>query len=298
MATTAVIGGCSLLIGSGFSGDDEGPPQGDDASTREDVGSSGGDGAAAKDTGVDGGNPSDTGTQREGCPPPLADPALAAWYPFEDDGANGILDCSGHGLDGTLGAGGTFTRIAGRPGAGQAISIGPTPGCFDLGVAASLAFSATSSFTVTAWIKPRTHSYPDPDGGTDPKPRWFADRFVGGAIQKGWGLGTDDTESATGFVEVKSFRGFDNFTEAEGLLGPSAWRHVAGLFTPTTVGVYVNGALLREVELATPTPSETSAHAWIGCRGGDEPSFDGLLDDVRVYARALSVAELEALAQQ
>lgn len=297
MATAAAIGGCSLLIGSGFSGDDDGKPPADDASAQNDVTLPIDDSGAPNDAGADVGASTDAAAQRDGCPPASADPSLVAWYPFEDLGASTILDCSGHGIDGKLGAGSTFTRIAGRPGGGQAISIGPTAGCFDLGVAPSLAFGGSSSFTVTAWIKPRTHSYPDPDGGTDPKPRWFVDRYVGGTVQKGWGLGTDDTAFATGFVEVKSFRGVDDFTEAEAAIIGTAWRHVAGVFTPTTVAVYVGGGLVSEVQLPAPTPADLQAHAWLGCRGGDEPSFDGMLDDVRIYSRALSTTELSAFAQ-
>jgi hypothetical protein len=52
-----------------------------------------------------------------------------------------------------------------------------------------------------------------------------------------------------------------------------------------------------QVTLPTPTPADAQAHAWIGCRGGTEPPYDGLVDDIRIYSRALTPAEITALAK-
>ncbi|MBN2449644.1 MAG: FAD-dependent oxidoreductase, partial [Lentisphaeria bacterium] len=87
---------------------------------------------------------------------------------------------------------------------------------------------------------------------------------------------------------------------------PGAWMHLAGTFDGQAMRLYVDG---REVP-SSPQPLEgtvdrSGAPCCIGsCRGGN--AFQGLVDEARVYARALAPAEisdahaagLEALARE
>jgi arabinan endo-1,5-alpha-L-arabinosidase len=229
------------------------------------------------------------------CPAAPSDSSLVAWFPFEETDSQTVLDCSGHGLDGTLTPVGTFQRVAGRSGMG--VDFGGTAGCFDLGLATALAFGS-SPFTVAAWIKPRVFSYPAPDGGSDPKPRWFFGHINRGSASKGWGIGTDSTSQIDSHnIEFKFFDSSGNFPEAESSVVIDQWVHVAGVFTPGSIKLYLYGGLLVTTAVGTSPGIDVDAHGWLGCRTPDEPAFDGSVDDVRVYSRALDDPEIAALAQ-
>lgn len=73
------------------------------------------------------------------------------------------------------------------------------------------------------------------------------------------------------------------------------WKHVCGTWDGTTASLYINGALDNS---ATPggTASNDTNPTWIGRRHDSfygTPYLSGSLDDVRIYNRALSVAEVK-----
>ena len=83
---------------------------------------------------------------------------------------------------------------------------------------------------------------------------------------------------------------------------PGAWVHVVGTWDGTTKTLYVNGAAAAA---ESPANIELDAHDII--LGGDisqqdadklDDLFVGRICDVRIYARALSAADVEALAAQ
>ena len=78
-------------------------------------------------------------------------------------------------------------------------------------------------------------------------------------------------------------------------LTPGRWTHLAGVWDGTLRKIFVNGAL--EAKDGTPQahPSGLSQVA-IGRAGGfDGLYFNGEIDDVRIYARALGDAEVALL---
>jgi hypothetical protein len=88
------------------------------------------------------------------------------------------------------------------------------------------------------------------------------------------------------------------FSSASGnLLAPSpvplnTWSHVAGTYDGTTMSFYVNGVLVSsQPQTGAITPS-TDALSLGGNPGG--ANWNGLLDEVRIYNRALSATEIQA----
>ena len=77
----------------------------------------------------------------------------------------------------------------------------------------------------------------------------------------------------------------------------NTWYHVAGVYDATarTLNIYVNGVLSNGVLSGTvPTSQRASTVAAnIGRRAGGF-NIQGIVDDVRIYGRALSVAEIQA----
>ena len=91
-----------------------------------------------------------------------------------------------------------------------------------------------------------------------------------------------------------------SFEDSTVPLQTGQWYFAAATYDNTSgeMKLYLNGALLGTQSHAVggPLDVEPSAPVWIGANGSLERYFDGMLDDVRVYNRALSGAEVSALA--
>jgi hypothetical protein len=75
------------------------------------------------------------------------------------------------------------------------------------------------------------------------------------------------------------------------------WSSIAGVYDGSTMRIYINGAPDR-TNPAPKSPRSSSAPLVIGrAGGGGGHYFAGSIDDVRVYSRALSAAEIARLAQ-
>jgi hypothetical protein len=75
------------------------------------------------------------------------------------------------------------------------------------------------------------------------------------------------------------------------------WYHVAGTWNSSTLSIYLNGALYNSVANGTLT-SATLNQARIGSDSlgtANQDYFDGYIDDVRIYSRALSASEVAQL---
>ncbi|HYG35349.1 MAG TPA: LamG-like jellyroll fold domain-containing protein, partial [Clostridia bacterium] len=86
----------------------------------------------------------------------------------------------------------------------------------------------------------------------------------------------------------------------EGAIVPGKLQHVALTYSKSSgmARLFVNGNLAQETFLGTFTP-QTSAQVYIGHRpstiANGPYSFDGIIDEVSVYARSLSAAEIQAV---
>ena len=82
------------------------------------------------------------------------------------------------------------------------------------------------------------------------------------------------------------------------LQSPSAatsnrYYHVACTWDGTTVRLYVDGTLSASSSQLI-TPLANSAPLTIGQFGGDADRLDGVVDEVRIYGRALTPAEIQS----
>ncbi|GAA5120195.1 alkaline phosphatase D family protein [Luteolibacter yonseiensis] len=74
------------------------------------------------------------------------------------------------------------------------------------------------------------------------------------------------------------------------------WSHVAVTFDSTTLRLYVDGAQVATHSLPVPGPAaETGGFVIGGHRAGTGRNFDGLLDEVALWSRALSAEEIGSL---
>ena len=114
---------------------------------------------------------------------------------------------------------------------------------------------------------------------------WIAQLGNEGAGSHHWLLKADGT------TQIGVWGGAQQFPP---LPADGAWRHVASTYNGTNLSVYVNGA---EVGTAT---AATFAFAGVpftvATVHNGENYFNGLVDDVRLYSRALTLAEVQYLA--
>jgi hypothetical protein len=84
-----------------------------------------------------------------------------------------------------------------------------------------------------------------------------------------------------------------------GLLSPGTWRHVAGVYVypAGTILIFLNGAQVGVFSNAGPR-HEDGDPIRIGQRDTASEAFDGMIDELRFYNRALPLGEIQALAAQ
>jgi Concanavalin A-like lectin/glucanases superfamily len=76
----------------------------------------------------------------------------------------------------------------------------------------------------------------------------------------------------------------------------NAWTHIAVVATRTNTRLYVNGQLVEEsdpVRLGTSERANTAIGGTGEGVGGDNDPFSGIIDEVRIYNRALSASEVQ-----
>jgi len=111
-----------------------------------------------------------------------------------------------------------------------------------------------------------------------------------------WQLETD-TVNTFGFSTANAGR--HDYMWLYGAVTQGAWQHIALTWDGNLKRIYLNGSLAEALADADPVQFDTTAPL-IGCDLGYAALgyyFPGAVDEVRVYARTLSDAEVMALAQ-
>ena len=208
---------------------------------------------------------------------------LAAAYAFNETSGTTAADGSGHSLTGALVNGATFA--AGKY--GNAVRLDGVNDYVDLGNPTAL--QLTGSMTISAWIN--TSAFPGDDAA-------IVSKRVG---EIGFQLDTTvDTGRRTVGFKLTNSSGAAMFRFGAATLQANTWYYVTGVYDASaqTLHVYLNGQLDDGALLGTVTASQTNStgNVNIGQRP-DSPgafNFNGLIDDVRIYSRALTQAAIQA----
>jgi len=202
-------------------------------------------------------------------------PELVAYYAFE----NNAKDSSGNGYDGIEVGGPTY--VAGPAGKGQAIQFSGAVGPFvDLGTLDPSAM--TGKLSVSLWAK-----WKGPTGlyqGLIAKRNWWD------VAQMMWQIEANNAAGAVTFSRNGSYPGSGN-----PILTVNEWVHVAVTFDGTTARFYVNGSQTGQGAFSFGSNKDASMHIGACDSNGGNP-FNGAIDEVRLYNRALTAAEVQALA--
>lgn len=236
-----------------------------------------GDGTTTPDTfvpetgGTDAGNPC-TGN------------GLIAFYRFDEGQGTKVHDCTANQLDGTFLGSDTNTWTAGHSGTG--IRVAKPNGCVNLGTPPALKLAPP--FTITAWINVTSYTN---------ETRGYIFGKTMNADYTGWRFAVMDNLS----IDFEIGEGYDAASAFHAnATGPmtGTWEHVAAIYDIARVDIYRGPTMVADGTSGVPMSIiDDGAGVRIGCRGDDSRFFAGIIDDVRVFNRALSQSEIQALAQ-
>jgi hypothetical protein len=206
-----------------------------------------------------------------------ADPNLIGWWKLDETSGLIAVDSSGLGNDGTLPemTGNEWTSGI----VGGALEFDGTNDYVSVPNSSSL--QLTSALTMAGWIKANS---------------WGSGTDVDIIARKGEGNPNNYQLSiADGLATLYLDDGDGSGLRGDTLLNTGQWYHVAATWDGTTVRIYVDGVLDNDPPDSRGGTIDTDTRAfYIGGRSGAD-LLDGILDDVRLYNRALSEAEIKNL---
>jgi hypothetical protein len=200
-------------------------------------------------------------------------PGLVAAYGFENGSGTVVTDLSGNGNGGT--ASGTTWTTAGR--FGSALTFNGSSSWVSVADSSSLDVTA---MTLEAWVYPTVQ----PAG-------WrtvIAKEQPGGAIYYLHAGSSSNNQPATG---VYASGGEHSLYGGTRLLA-STWAHLAATYDGSTQRLYVNGVQISSRAQTGPI-AISSGPLRIGGNAVWGEYFQGRIDEVRIYNRALSQAEVQ-----
>ena len=205
--------------------------------------------------------------------PPPPPTGLVAAYNFNEGSGIGITDASDNGNHGAL-SGPTWSA-AGRY--GGALSFDGIDDRVVVNDADSL--DLTTRMTLEAWVRPTAaigvwRTVVAKNAGTTLAYTLYANR--------------NTNVPAVEFHNGTRLRAVNGTTQ----LPLDTWSHLAATYDGATLRLYVNGAQVGEFATAGTMLTSTGA-LWIGGNSVWSEWFAGLIDDVRIYNRVLTPAEIQ-----
>jgi regulation of enolase protein 1 (concanavalin A-like superfamily) len=194
---------------------------------------------------------------------------VAAWS--FDDGAGTLVRASIGGLDGTM-TGASWTTAGRNAGALMFNGVDSL-----VTVPPNAALNLTTGMTVEAWVYPVTltswHNVAMKEGTTD----------LAYALYANDGSSTPKSVINAGAGHVE--------TAGTAQLPSGVWSHLATTFDGSTQRLYLNGVLVGSAG-AVGTLTQTTGVLRMGGNGLLGEWFDGAIDDMRIYNRALTPTEI------
>lgn len=201
----------------------------------------------------------------------IIDPNLVGWWPFEEGQGDLAVDQSGHANHGTLV--GDPQWVPGHD--GLALDFDGQGDYIDTGkMASELRVDGNSPRTIALWVYPRSFN----GGGLY--------ELGGDGTREGFSLRARDSDGGWqaryGGVDANVFAGESR----------NEWVHLTHVYEASKAEVYVNGYYPRSRrQLVLDTTDDKPFRIGI-CEG---ITFDGLIDDVRLYDRAMTRQEIQRI---
>lgn len=209
---------------------------------------------------------------------------LAGYWKFDEGSGSAIFDSSGRNNHGTTSGAFAATFIDGKR--GKALSFDGTNDYVSVPRNSILNSTIDGSHTVSMWIRnsqvttvDRLFGMPDATSGTHAV---LLNYTSVGKVSYYEGSGADVNSLLSTTADLNNGK----------------WRHLVFQLDGTTMRIYVDGVLDSSRTMVAATLSDENLY--IGRTRGIDASdqyFNGLIDDVRIYNRALSAQEIRTLYQ-
>jgi chitodextrinase len=211
--------------------------------------------------------------ENTGLPPA---PGLVASYGFDEGAGTAAADSTGNSNHGTVnGPAWTIGRF------GQALSFDGTNDRVSVPDSATL--DLTTGMTLEAWVKPTAL-------GTAWKTVLFKHRNSNATNMVYVLYGNRNTSVPNTEVTVgTSVRAANGSSQ----LPLNVWSHLASTYDGATLRLFVNGTQVGSLA-STGNIATSTGDLWIGGNNVWSEWFSGAIDEVRVYNRALTAAEIQA----
>src|SRR6266511_1496066 len=201
---------------------------------------------------------------------------LVAYWKFDEGTGTTAADSSGNGNTGTLANGPSWTSGI----AGNALYFDGTDD--NVTVADSNSLDLTNSFTFSAWVNPAS-AFTDFRSILAKNYKYYLYASSTGFCGDGSALG--------GFYEV-----MDTVACQPSSLPVNTWTHLTLTYNGSVLTLYRNGGAVATANVSG-TLSSSTGTLQIGASEYGE-YFQGLIDEVRVYNRALTNTEIQTIYQQ
>ncbi len=204
--------------------------------------------------------PGDTAT----CDPPVLE------LKMDEKSGSTVYDTSGNGNNGTI-TGASW----GRGKYGGALDFDHDD---DYVAFVNNNLGLTDKITVEVWAKPRNIQYETYVHIFSRHPAWYISREIGN-----WRFGVGTTTS--GGVSVN----FDTLSNTK-----DKWNHFVGVYDGSTVSTYLNGIFKNSDSLSGDMSSlgEMQVGQYWGSNGSANDSFNGQIDQIRIYNYARTPAQI------
>jgi hypothetical protein len=227
-----------------------------------------------------------------------ADPSIVVWYKMDETSGTTAVDSSGNARNGTVATMGGGTAVFSTThqvgtGALNITSSSATVGGY-VSLPASLnAMGATTAITIASWVNITTDR------------AWARVWDFNNSSMTGYMFLTTYSMAAAPnsvrFAITMTGNSGEQMISGPARLSTAAWHHIAvvlGAGATYTGTLYVDGVSVGTNAAMTLRPSNlgNTPNNWIGRSAFTaDPFFHGLVDDFRVYNRALTAAEITAL---
>jgi regulation of enolase protein 1 (concanavalin A-like superfamily) len=200
------------------------------------------------------------------------DPNLVGWWKLDEGSGTIAYDSSSYFNDGTLRNGPQW--VAGR--IGGALDLDGTNDYVDCGN--SEVFDITEQITLSVWVKPEA-------AGNNAHQHYLGKGNNAYCIKhNSWN--NLEVVIYIGGWKVATFPLDDSYN--------GLWYHFAGTYDGSQIKLYINGALIATTDQTGAINTNTN-NAQIGTRDGGQWFYNGVIDDARIYNRALSDDEIKKL---
>lgn len=221
---------------------------------------------------------------------------MVAYWTLDDLPSSTVYDYSGHGHLGTLANGAAWVMD-------PAVTTFPNPyalyvdGIDDYVTIpddAALDFGANDDFTVALWVKMGATQPDISNSDNSIVEKWSSSGGYPFVIRY-----LNQTAGAdNGKIQVVRYDGTHvPYMNSNATVNDNQFHHVAFVKNGGMLELYIDGVLDNSIPDTTTSNPANNSPLFLGQRGGGTNKFQGTLDDLRIYDRSLSLAEVAQLAQ-